>query len=113
MEQTDFEALLPDVAQHFGEPRNILADKRLTREQKLKLLEQWDYDLQLLMTASEENMPSGDGSATGKASEQLTELRHVLAELGAPHNPEGVGPGKVGTPVVDTEGPANKQRRAS
>lgn len=101
MEARHFEPLLTDVAKHFDRPRDIQADERFTREQKLKLLEQWDYDLQLLLTASEENMPSGDTGTTGKTSEQVTELRHVLAELGAPHDPEAVGPGKVGTPVVD------------
>ncbi|HWT98666.1 MAG TPA: hypothetical protein VN229_13660 [Terriglobales bacterium] len=101
MEARHFEPLLTDVAKHFGRPQDILADERFTRQQKLKLLEQWDYDLQLLMTASEENMPSGDDTSSGRTSEQVTELRQVLIELGAPHDPEAVGPGKVGTPVVE------------
>jgi len=101
MEARHFEPLLTDVAKHFGRPQDILADGRFTRQQKLKLLEQWDYDLQLLMTASDENMPSGDSAATGKTSEQVTELRQVLTELGAPHDPEAAGPSKVGAPVVE------------
>ncbi|HVJ40626.1 MAG TPA: hypothetical protein VM639_03985 [Dongiaceae bacterium] len=101
MEGRHFEPLLTDVAKHFAKPQDILTDERFTRQQKLKLLEQWDYDLQLLMTASEENMPSSDSNASGKVSEQVVELRHVLSELGAPHDPEAVGPGKVGVTVVD------------
>lgn len=103
MEARHFEPLLTDVAKHFAKPGDILGDDRFTRQQKLKLLEQWDYDLQLLLTASEENMPSGDSSASGKVSEQVVELRHVLSELGAPHDPEAVGPAKIGAPVVDKQ----------
>src|SRR5215813_10417467 len=101
MEARHFEPLLSDVAKYFGRPRDILGDQRLTRQQKLKLLEQWDYDLQLLMTASEENMPSGDSNATGQASDQMTELRQALSELGAPHDPEAAGPSKVGASAVE------------
>jgi hypothetical protein len=101
MEARHFDPLLTDVAKHFARPRDILADERFTRQQKLKLLEQWDYDLQLLMTASEENMPSGDDNSSGQTGEQVAELRQALADLGAPHDPEAVGPGKVGAPVVE------------
>lgn len=101
MEKKSFEDMLTDVGKHFAKPRDIVADDRLTRPQKLKLLEQWDYDMQLLLTASEENMPSNDGSSSGNVAENVKELRKAMADLGAAHDPDAAGPGKVGAAVVD------------
>lgn len=101
MDNKTYEGMLTDVAKHFKKPHDIVVDDRFTRPQKVKLLEQWDYDMQLLLTASEENMPSGDGGSTGAVAEQVKELRKAMTELGAAHDPDAVGPGKVGGSVVD------------
>ena len=101
MDKKPFEDMLTDVAKHFAKPQDIVHDDRLTRPQKLKLLEQWDYDMQLLLTASEENMPSADGGSTGGVAEQVKALRKAMADLGAAHDPDAAGPGKVGAPVLD------------
>ncbi|HEX9449084.1 MAG TPA: hypothetical protein VF920_13935 [Dongiaceae bacterium] len=101
MEKHAFEAMLTDVATHFATPRDILVNKELSRPQKLKLLQQWDYDMQLLLAASDENMPNTDDSKSGAVAERIAELRRVLSELGAAHDPEAAGPSKVAAPVVD------------
>lgn len=103
MDKKSFEDMLTDVAKHFAQPQDLVDDKDLTRPQKLKLLEQWDYDMQLLLTASEENMPAGDGGSSGKVAETVKALRKAMADLGAAHDPDAGGPGKVGGPVVDTQ----------
>ena len=101
MDNKTYESMLTDVAKHFAKPHDVVVDDRFTRAQKVKLLEQWDYDMQLLLTASEENMPSGDGSESGKVAEQVKELRKAMTELGVAHDPDAAGPGKVGAPVLD------------
>ena len=101
MDKKTFEGMMTDVAKHFATPQALLEDQDLTRPQKLKLLEQWDYDMQLLLTASEENMPSPDGSQSGQVAVRIADLRRVLAELGAAHDPEAAGPGKVAGTVVE------------
>jgi hypothetical protein len=106
MDNKTYESMLADVAKHFGKPHDIVVDDRFNRPQKVKLLEQWDYDMQLLLTASEENMPSADGSSSGKVAEQVKELRKAMAELGAAHDPDAAGPGKVGGSAVDKLNPA-------
>jgi len=101
MEKKTFESMMVDVGKNFAKPRDIVADETLSRPQKLKLLEQWDYDMQLLLTASEENMPSNDGSSSGDVAERIKDLRAAMADLGAAHDPDAAGPGKVAGAVVD------------
>lgn len=95
MEKHDFDSLLADVAKHFATPDDVMQSTNLTRSQKVKLLEQWDYDMQLLLTASDESMTSNDGGKSGAVAEWITELRKIRAQLGAAHDPEAAGPGKV------------------
>lgn len=95
MENQPFDSLLSDVAKHFATPRDILVEPALTRPQKVKLLEQWDYDMQLMLTASEESMTNNNSHKAGAVAERIRELRKLRAELGAAHDPEAAGPGKV------------------
>ena len=101
MDKKTFETMLTDVAKHFATPQEIVMDQALTRPQKLKLLEQWDYDMQLLLTASEENMPNTNRSEGGQVAVCIADLRKAMADLGAAHDPEAAGPGKVGAAVVE------------
>lgn len=102
MDKKSFEAMLTDVETHFVTPKDILVDNELTRTQKIKLLEQWDYDMQLLLAASEENMPNPDSRNSGKVAECIADLRRVMAELGVAHDLEAAGPGKVSASAVET-----------
>ncbi len=72
----------------FDHPKDIVATRDLRRDQKIKLLQEWDYDLRLMMVASEENMPSAT-AASGEAAETLSVVQRCLSELGA--NAEGLG----------------------
>ena len=40
-------------------PNEVLADRNLSREEKIKILEQMEYDALELQVAEEENMPGG------------------------------------------------------
>jgi hypothetical protein len=81
------------------------------------LLQQWEYDLQLLLVASEENMPSqGKSAATGDTAELVRQIHEIVVQMGAEADPEKSGPAKSGGIDVQGEGavqPTRKTRAAS
>lgn len=97
MDQENFDKLVVDVSKHFETPEALIASKELTREQKLNLLRQWEYDLQLLQVATEENM-TGD-AAPGANAEKLRAVHKAAEELGVQPAPDKGGAAKTGTVV--------------
>jgi hypothetical protein len=69
--------LIADVSSHFKNPSEIVRAADLSHAEKVKLLTQWDYDLQLMLTATDENMPGSD-----TAAEKVRQVHKALAELG-------------------------------
>ena len=47
-------------AQFYGRPSDVVADTRLSRTDKLAVLEAWELDARALAVASEENMSGGE-----------------------------------------------------
>jgi len=88
----DIGHLMGDVALHFKHPDEITSNKDFSRQQKIKLLRQWEHDLQLLLVASEENM-TGPGPSQGDTAETLKVVVEALVDLEAERP---VGPAKVG-----------------
>src|SRR5262249_53162667 len=76
----EFEKAKQDVSKCFDHPQDIVDSENLTPIQKIELLKQWELDLRQLMVASEENMP---GTAPGQTAELMTNVRSLLAGLGA------------------------------
>ena len=99
MDQQHFEKLVGDVSKHFATPEALLAEDDLSREQKLKLLQQWEYDLHLLQVATEENM-TGD-APPGTNAEKLRAVHAAAEQLGAELDPEGSGAAKTGAVIKD------------
>jgi hypothetical protein len=99
MDQQSFEKLLADVAKHFATPEALLAAGNLTRAQKLALLRQWEYDLQLLLVATEENM-TGD-APPGDNAERIRQLHAAAARLGARLDSEASGAAKTGAIIAE------------
>ena len=95
MLEKDYEEMLTDVSAHFRTPADLLAAEGLTREQKIALLKQWDYDLQLLLTATEENMT---GTGVHATAEKVRAVHAAMAKLGLELDPEAPGDAKVRTP---------------
>jgi hypothetical protein len=93
-----YEKMLVDVAAHFASPADIVDALDLARDRKIALLKQWDYDLQLLLTASEENMP---GDSPGDTAEKIRQVHKALATLGVKPDPQKSGPGKVHAAEVE------------
>ncbi len=76
----------------YPSPGDIVAAKDLTREQKIKTLQDWEYDLKLMMVATEENMPGPERQ--GDTSERLKKVQAALEQLG--HTDTPATPTKVG-----------------
>lgn len=64
----------------YPSPGDIVAAKDLSREQKIKTLKDWEYDLRQMMVASEENMTGPERQ--GDTSERLKKIQDALDELG-------------------------------
>ena len=108
MDQQSFDKIITDVAQHFATPEALLAADDLTREQKLALLRQWEYDLHLLQVATEENM-TGD-APPGANAETIQQVHAAAEKLGGELDCEGSGAAKTGS-VIKEEKPKKVSSR--
>jgi len=68
------EEVLKDPGLHFALPRDVVADGRLTRGEKRRILESWALDARLLEVAEEENMG-------GEDRPRLRDVKLALLEL--------------------------------
>lgn len=65
-ETFDLQKALLNPAAVFGAPKAIVEDARLSREQKLQLLKQWEQDALNLAMAEGEGMTGGEESMLGR-----------------------------------------------
>jgi hypothetical protein len=87
------EPVAGDVSETYAHPEEILLDQSLTKEQKIKKLEDWEQDLRQLMVASEENMP---GTVAGQPAESLQAVNDALSKLGVTTDAKKESPAKTG-----------------
>lgn len=75
---TDFQKAIADPEAVFKTPSNVIKDTSFSKEQKLKILEQWKHDAKLLETAEEENMKVYDEkpSMLSRISRAIDELNN-------------------------------------
>ncbi|HUK41244.1 MAG TPA: hypothetical protein VLX11_09380 [Candidatus Acidoferrales bacterium] len=85
----NFQKALQDSALVFKRPEEISRKKELSRQQKIKLLRQWEYDVREIQVAEEENM-DGPPAAT------LASIHEALNSLGVFHDSERSAPTKQG-----------------
>ncbi len=71
------EDLIAHPKRHFGQPRDILNDSRLTAAEKLKVLESWKQDASRLAESTSENMSGGEESDLREVSKALLELKEI------------------------------------
>lgn len=83
--------LIANVSSHFKTPAEIVQAPDLSHAEKVKLLSQWDYDLQLMLTATDENMPGTDSAA-----EKIRLVHKAMAELGEGPEVQAPQSSKVG-----------------
>jgi hypothetical protein len=68
------ETIIKDPVKHYPAPRDVVADNRLTRQEKQRILESWAVDAQLIAVADEENM-------SGRQRPGLRDVKLALLEL--------------------------------
>jgi hypothetical protein len=85
----NFDKALQDPGLTFKRPTEILRSKDLSREQKIKLLRQWEYDVREIQVAEEENM-------AGPEPVTLSSIHEALSSLGVFHDMERSAPTKQG-----------------
>ena len=85
----DVDKALVDPALVFKTPEEVLADNELSREQKIKILRRWEYDVRELQVAEEEGME-------GPQPVTLDVVLRALRALGAPADTERSAPTKQG-----------------
>ena len=64
----------------FKKPEEILKDAKftLTREQKIRALQTWQYDIQLRRVAEEENMHSNQDETDEKLEDEIISALYIL-----------------------------------
>ena len=85
----DIDKALVDPALVFKAPEEVVADNELSREQKIKILQRWEYDVRELQVAEEEGME-------GPQPVMLDVVLRALRALGAPADTERSAPTKQG-----------------
>ena len=85
----DIDKALVDPALVFKAPEEVVADNELSREQKIKILQRWEYDVRELQVAEEEGME-------GPQPVTLDVVLRALRALGAPVDTERSAPTKQG-----------------
>jgi hypothetical protein len=85
----DIEKALVNPALVFKTPEEVVANRELSRDQKIKILHRWEYDARELQVAEEEGME-------GPQPVSLDAVLRALSSLGAPANTERSAPTKQG-----------------
>lgn len=70
---------ISDPSKMFPHPLAVLEAKDLSREEKIKVLENWELDAKRLLTSADENMTD----ERGRERNQLPEIQQALRKLGA------------------------------
>ncbi len=79
---TDFKQAMRDPKSCFDKPNQILVDTTLSKEEKIKILKQWEYSTRELSIAEEENMLSH----VDAESSLLKQIQIALRSLGIEGN---------------------------
>ena len=83
------EQALSDPASLFKHPLDVLKANNLSKEDKIRVLKQWEYDAREMAVAEEENM-------MGENDNPLPEILDALHQLGVHGDPEDGGSTKHG-----------------
>lgn len=74
----DFDIVATNPAAYYEGPAEVLADSELTREQKLRILEEWEVDLKRALESDSEGMAQGSDVEEGaERSNDAALLRNV------------------------------------
>ena len=71
---TEYERALHDPCAVFAEPKEVLADRDLSADQKHAILESWRHDALRLSASEGENMAGGEEAMLQRVCDALREL---------------------------------------
>ncbi len=74
---------IADPSRVFPNPQAVLAASDLTREEKIKILRNWELDAKRLLESADENMTDDSGNERN----QLPEIHKALRALDAEPSP--------------------------
>lgn len=69
------EKILQDPTKYYTKPQAVLDDSKLSKADKIKILESWAYDIQEINKAVEENMPGRE------YHKQFSDIHKALLKL--------------------------------
>lgn len=80
MSPVNLDTAIFNPASVFKKPEEILQDTKisLTREQKIRALQTWQYDIQLRRVAEEENMHSNQDQIDVDLEDKIIAALHTL-----------------------------------
>lgn len=81
-----YDRAIADPQSVFKQPSAVIGEDKLSKQQKIKVLGQWEQDARLIQVAEEESMTGGEKS-------MLREVRMALQEI------RGCAEEKPGTPT--------------
>lgn len=87
---TKLEQALSDPSSVYDTPDDVVQDSTITRDEKIKILRQWEYDARDLAVAEEENMAGGNDAGL------LDKVLRALHTLNVEFNPDKSPPTKHG-----------------
>lgn len=73
-----FDKALLNPTSVYNLPMEVVNDNALTREQKIQILERWEYDARELQIAEEENMPELTTDPHGSMFSRVLDALHAL-----------------------------------
>lgn len=85
----DFNEVKLDPSAAFQRPADVLAESSLTREQKIEVLRQWEYDAREMDVAEEENMQGRSGVELSDVLEALDQIDPDREERSSPNKQGG------------------------
>jgi hypothetical protein len=94
--EVDFAQALLDPSAVFATPEEIFEHDKLSRQQKITLLQQWLYDASSVAVAVEEGMRGDEGLMVQRTLQALHQLIDGV-------DVERTGPTKQGSLLIDVE----------
>lgn len=72
----NFPEILQDPNAYYEIPKDVLGDRRLSDQDKIKVLQQWKYDAIHMQTSEAENMSGGERSSLDQILECLRKIMY-------------------------------------
>ena len=79
--QALFEEAVKDPSLFFENPCQVIADERFDKNQKIRILRQWEYDVREMMVAEEEGM-NPDAERLARHQENMADILRCLHQVG-------------------------------